>query len=155
MKKKIALVVVVVILIIMQFISQPKNESTEILVTDITKVTDVSENVLMLLKTTCYDCHSNNTVYPWYSNIQPVAWWLNDHVKDGKKHLNFSDFGSYTTEKAKKKLAEIADLIEEDEMPLTSYTLIHRNAKLDEIQKKMIVVWAKNTAVTYGSGSSN
>ena len=155
MKKKIALVVVVVILIGMQFISQPKNESTEILATDITKVTDVSENVLMLLKTTCYDCHSNNTDYPWYSNIQPVAWWLNDHVKDGKKHLNFSEFGSYTTEKAKKKLSEIAKEIEEDEMPLTSYTLIHRNAKLDEIQKKMIVVWAKNTAVTYVAVNSN
>lgn len=151
MKKKIALFVVVVILIVMQFISQPKNENPEILATDITKVTDVSENVLMLMQKACYDCHSNNTNYPWYNNIQPVAWWLNSHVVEGKQHLNFSDFGSYETQKAKKKLSEIAKVLEEDEMPLFSYTLIHRDAKLDEIQKKMIVVWAKNTAVTYRS----
>lgn len=151
MKKKVAIIFIVLVLIVIQFVNHPKNENSEILATDITKVTDVSENVLILLQTACYDCHSNNTTYPWYANIQPVTWWLNDHIVDGKKHLNFSDFGSYDTEKAKKKFTKIAKEIEEDEMPLFSYTLLHRNAKLDEIQKKMIVVWAKNSAVTYRS----
>lgn len=151
MKKKLAVYIVLALLIVIQFIRSPKNESTELLATDITKVTEVPEGVQQLLKTACYDCHSNNTIYPWYNNIQPVAFWLNRHVEEGKQKLNFSDFGSYNTKKAKHKLTEIAAVLEEDEMPLFSYTLIHQNAKLDELQKKLIVVWAKNNAITYGS----
>jgi cbb3-type cytochrome oxidase cytochrome c subunit len=149
MKKKIAFYTLLVALIVIQFFKSPKNESTEILATDITKVVETPESVQILLKAACYDCHSNNTNYPWYNNIQPVAWWLNRHVENGKRHLNFSDFGSYDVKKAKHKLSEIAEVIEEDEMPLFSYTLIHKEAVLDDIQKKQIVVWAKNNAVTY------
>ena len=153
MAKKITFFIFFAVLIIFQFVQTPKNESNELLATDITKVTDVPEGVQLILKAACYDCHSNNTVYPWYNNIQPVTWWLNNHVTEGKKELNFSDFGSYDTKKAKRKFSKIAKVLEENEMPLFSYTLIHRNAKLDEIQKKLIVVWAKNTAITYGNSN--
>lgn len=155
MKKKIAFFVLVAILIVIQFFPTPKNENTTILATDITKVADVPESVQIVLKAACYDCHSNNTNYPWYNNIQPVAWWLNRHVEEGKQHLNFSEFGSYDIKKAKHKLTETAHVLEENEMPLFSYTLIHKEAVLDDIQKKLIVVWAKNTAITYGSNSAN
>ena len=153
MKKKITFFVLFAVLIVFQFVQTPKNESNELLAADITNVTDVPEGVQLLLKTACYDCHSNNTVYPWYRNIQPLTWWLNNHITEGKQKLNFSEFGSYDTKKAKRKFSKIAKVLEENEMPLFSYTLIHRNAKLDDIQKKLIVVWAKNTAITYGSSN--
>ena len=104
-------------------------------------------DVLLVLKTACYDCHSNNTVYPWYNTIQPIAWWLNRHVVEGKQHLDFSDIGNYTAKKAKHKLDEVAEVLEKDEMPLFSYTIIHRNAKLNDAQKQLLINWAKNATV--------
>jgi len=99
--------------------------------------------VLQVLKTSCYDCHSNSTAYPWYNNIQPVAWWLNKHVNNGKKHLNFSEFGNYDTKKANHKLDEIVETLEKNEMPLFSYVIVHQNAKLSDAQKKLVMDWAK------------
>lgn len=142
MKKKILLVVAIV-LIVIQFIHPTKNQQANILDSDITKVRSVPEDVQQLLKTACYDCHSNNTVYPWYNNIQPVAWWLNKHVNNGKKQLNFSEFGAYDEKKAKHKLHELVETLEKNEMPLFSYTIIHKDAKLNDAQKKIIIDWAK------------
>ena len=147
MKKKIALIVILAILIIIQFFPASKNQSTELLASDITKVTTVPDDVLQVLKVACYDCHSNNTVYPWYNNIQPVAWWLNRHVEEGKEHLNFSSFGAYTAEKAAKKIRGIAREVEKGDMPLTSYTLIHRNAVLNETQKQAVINWTKSAVI--------
>lgn len=146
MRRKIALSILL-ILIVIQFFQPQKNQSTELLAADITKVTNVPDDVLHILKTSCYDCHSNNTVYPWYNNLQPVAWWLNNHIKEGKECLNFSEFGNYTFDKSRKKLRGIAREIEEGEMPLTSYTVIHRNAILDEAQKNLVINWAENVVV--------
>ncbi|MBK9792448.1 MAG: heme-binding domain-containing protein [Sphingobacteriales bacterium] len=147
MKKKIALIVILAILIIIQFFPASKNQNTELLASDITKVTTVPDDVLQVLKVACYDCHSNNTVYPWYNNIQPVAWWLNRHVEEGKEHLNFSSFGAYTAEKAAKKIRGIAREVEKGDMPLTSYTLIHRNAVLNETQKQAVINWTKSAVI--------
>ena len=146
MRRKIALSILL-ILIVIQFFQPQKNQSTELLAADITKVTNVPDDVLTILKTSCYDCHSNNTIYPWYNNLQPVAWWLNNHIKEGKERLNFSEFGNYTFDKSRKKLRGIAREIEEGEMPLTSYTVIHRNAILDEAQKNLVINWAENVVV--------
>lgn len=146
MKQKIG-IAILVILIVIQFFHPKKNQSTEILATDITKVTTVPDDVMQILKTACYDCHSNNTTYPWYNNIQPVAWWLNRHVTEGKQHLNFSEFGSYEAKKANHKLDEIAEVIEKNEMPLSSYTLIHKDAKLTDTQKKLLIDWAKSITI--------
>ncbi|MBK9328002.1 MAG: heme-binding domain-containing protein [Sphingobacteriales bacterium] len=146
MRRKILLSILLA-LIVIQFFHPVKNQDAELLSTDITKVHPVPEDVLTILKTSCYDCHSNNTVYPWYNNIQPVAWWLSNHVKEGKEHLNFSDFGSYPEKKAKHKLQEVKEAIEENEMPLTSYTIIHRNAALNDAQKKLVLDWVNSTGV--------
>ena len=142
MKKKIG-ITLGIILVVIQFIHPKKNENTEILATDITKVASVPEEVLQVLKTSCYDCHSNSTADPWYNNIQPVAWWLNKHVNNGKKHLNFSEFGNYDTKKANHKLDEIVETLEKNEMPLFSYVIVHQNAKLSDAQKKLVMDWAK------------
>ncbi|MFN8267873.1 MAG: heme-binding domain-containing protein [Chitinophagales bacterium] len=143
MKRNIA-IVLILILVALQFIHPKKNESTEILPSDITKVTAVPDDVLQVLKTACYDCHSNNTIYPWYNNIQPIAFWLQKHVNNGKEKLNFSEFGAYKPERKIKKLKEVVHEIEEGDMPLKSYTLIHRNAVLSDAQKQLVINWAKN-----------
>ncbi|MDB5228137.1 MAG: cytochrome [Bacteroidota bacterium] len=133
----------IVVFIVLQFFRPAKNQSNELLPSDITNVTVVPDSVLHLLKIACYDCHSNNTRYPWYNNIQPVYWWMNNHIQDGKKRLNFSTFGDYGLKKAAKKMKGIAKVIEKDEMPLPSYTLIHRDAILNDHQKSLILNWAK------------
>lgn len=127
--------------IIIQFIRPAKNKAGEISNNDISKLYPVPEDVQSILKTSCYDCHSNNTVYPWYAEIQPVAWWLNNHIEDGKKDLNFSEFASYRIRRQYKKLEEINDLVKKDEMPLDSYLWIHKNAKLSEQQKLTVANW--------------
>jgi len=140
--KKIAIALLIVFVGI-QFISTSRNQSNDLLDTDITKSYPVSEKIVKIFKTSCYDCHSNNTNYPWYSKIQPVAWVLEDHIKEGKKELNFSEFGSYSKRRKKSKLKSIASQIEDGEMPLFSYTLLHGNAKLSREDKEEILTWAE------------
>ena len=127
--------------IVIQFIRPAKNKSSGISASDITKAYPVPENVQAILKSSCYDCHSNNTVYPWYSQIQPVAWWLNNHIQDGKKELNFSEFASYRIGRQYRKLDEVNKQVKEDEMPLESYLWIHKYAKLDDAQKLTLANW--------------
>lgn len=96
------------------------------------------ENVAQLIKSACYDCHSNETVYPWYAKVQPFGWFLKDHIDEGRRELNFSTFASYEPKRQAKKLDEAAELIENGGMPLESYTLIHKEAKLTAEQKKLL-----------------
>lgn len=132
---------IVLFLIMIQFFDTDKNIATVPSDNAIEKHYQVPDHVLGLLKTSCYDCHSNTTAYPWYNNIQPVKWWLADHVKSGKRHLNFDEFNSYSKEKKLKKLDEVTETIREGEMPLTSYTVVHQNAKLTDTQKSEIEQW--------------
>lgn len=87
----------------------------------------------------CYDCHSNNTVYPWYSKVQPAAWFLIDHIKEGKEELNFNEWSNYSVRRKKSKLRSIIKQIESGEMPMESYTLIHRDALLSENNKNAVI----------------
>jgi hypothetical protein len=97
------------------------------------------------LKKACYDCHSNNTRYPWYAEVQPVAWYLDHHVQEGKGELNFDAFLTYPYKKQDHKLEELIETQQEGSMPLTSYTLIHRDAKLTQQQRQEIIDWATLT----------
>jgi hypothetical protein len=143
--KKQVLVVFIVILILVQFIKVDKNESTD-LSYDISTSYPVSNDLSQLLKVSCYDCHSNNTTYPWYSEIQPVAWWLDHHVQDGKKHLNFSEFTKSRISVQNHKFEEIIEMVEDKEMPLPSYTYLglHPQANLTDNQRDLIVNWGIN-----------
>jgi len=131
-------------LIIIQFFKPERNLSSSetIAANDISKLYPVPQEVASILKTSCYDCHSNNTHYPWYSNFQPVAWWLADHVKEGKGELNFSEFASYRIGKQYRKLEKMNSEVKEGEMPLESYTFIHGDAKLNPAQKEKLMSWA-------------
>ena len=115
---------------------------------DFTTIYNVPTNVKTSLRTACYDCHSNNTIYPWYANIQPISSFLDSHIQDGKKELNFNEFGSYSSRKQQSKLDAISEEIKSGEMPLSSYTLIHQDAKLSKKQKAEITNWIAFIAIT-------
>jgi len=104
----------------------------------------VPADVHRLLVAACYDCHSNHTDYPWYAAVQPVGWWLANHVNGGRRHLNFSAFGAYGPHQAARRLDAIADQVDEDKMPLRSYTWMHPAARLTDAERTKIVDWAQN-----------
>lgn len=143
MVKKIAIALLLVF-IVLQFFRPEKNIAEGLSEADISYAIEIPADIHALLQEKCYDCHSNNTSYPWYATVQPVAWWLADHIREGKEELNFSDFKNYPEKKANHKLEEISELIKDDEMPLPSYTLIHRSAKLDDEEKASINDWIKS-----------
>ncbi len=143
--KKILLALLIVFIAI-QFIQPAHNKAVQVLPTDFAKVFVVPNNVQSVLQNACYDCHSNNTNYPWYSNIQPMAWIMARHIKNGKDKLNFSDFGSYTSRRQISKLKGIANQIKDDEMPISSYKMMHKNARLSKEQKDLIMDWMSRTA---------
>lgn len=142
MKKKI-LLTLLVILVIIQFIRPARNISNTVPATDITKVYAVPDNVQQVLKVSCNDCHSNNTEYPWYTNIQPIGWWMQNHVNDGKKELDFSAFGSYPAKRQAHKLEEVGEQVEGGHMPINSYLWMHKDAKLSEENKTLLIQWAE------------
>ena len=141
MIRKIA-IALLVILIAMQFVRPARNLGAADSATDITHYTRVPDTVIQMLKTSCYDCHSNHTEYPWYANINPVGLWLRDHINDGKRAINFSDLSLLSKQKLKHRLGDIAEQVTSGEMPLGSYTFIHRYAKLDSGQIRLIKDWA-------------
>jgi len=137
---------------VIQFFQPDKNNQNMDMSNDITKVVSVPDSVFVLLKNACYDCHSNFTKYPWYSNIQPVGWWLKDHVDEGKSKLNFQEFAlvkandRYKTVSLRQdhKLEEVIETVENGEMPLESYTFIHKESRLSDAQRDIIIGWAKD-----------
>lgn len=141
--KKI-LIVLLFALVVIQFIRPEKNQSAEKTANDILAMYPPDTETAGLLDKACNDCHTNNTKYPWYSNIQPVAWWLADHVKEGKQHLNFSEFGTYRLRKQYHKMEEVIEQVKEGEMPLNSYTWTHGDARLTTEQKAQITGWAQS-----------
>jgi len=128
-----------VALIVIQFFPITLNESDTVPQSDFMKVNQVPATIKNRLQVSCYDCHSNNTNYPWYSKIQPAAWYLDDHIQEGKDELNFNEWATYSDRRKNSKLRSIISQIEEDKMPLDSYILIHRDAILSDEDKRMII----------------
>lgn len=139
------LFVIVVVFTAIQFIQPARNISGQVLRTDISNTYNIPENVYALLKNACYDCHSNNTNYPWYSNIQPVGWLLAKDVKNGKAKVNFSEFGSNSLRRQISKLQGIENRIKDGTMPLPPYQLMHKNARLTKEEKELIIGWIQKT----------
>ncbi|WP_412559964.1 heme-binding domain-containing protein [Winogradskyella sp. MIT101101] len=136
---KIIAIVLLVAFVGIQFIPTTRNQSEVVPKTDFILVNDVPNDIKNKLQVSCYDCHSNNTIYPWYNKVQPVAWFLEDHIKEGKAELNFNEWDDYSNRRKNSKLKSIINQIESGEMPLDSYTLIHGNAKLSESEKKLLI----------------
>jgi hypothetical protein len=138
---KIILLVVLLVFAGIQFIPTNRNQSDIVPATDLMEVYNVPKKVEVIFKTSCYDCHSNNTAYPWYNKIQPVSWIMQGHIKEGKSELNFNEFGSYSERRQKSKFKSILSQVKDGEMPLASYTLMHREAKLSENEKTDLEDW--------------
>ena len=140
---------IVIVLVGIQFVPTKRNTSNIIPPEDFVLTYNPTAELTNLLHQACYDCHSNNTDYPWYNKVQPVSWYLEDHIEEAKHHLNFSTFANLSDEKKKKKLKEMAEEMEDDEMPLTSYKLMHSEARLDQKQIEMLVRYFKNLESKY------
>jgi len=136
---KIIALVLLVVFVGIQFVPTKRNQSSVVPKTDFLLVNNPPKNISTLLQGSCYDCHSNNTNYPWYNKIQPVTWFLENHITDGKDELNFNEWDEYSNRRKNSKLKSIINQIKDDEMPLYSYTLIHRDASLSQSEKILII----------------
>tara|TARA_R110002074_G_scaffold334355_2_gene504722 strand:+ start:853 stop:1305 length:453 start_codon:yes stop_codon:yes gene_type:complete len=136
---KIIILVLLVAFVGIQFVPTERNQSDIVPVTDFMLVNNVPKTIQKKLQVSCYDCHSNNTQYPWYNKIQPVTWFLEDHIKEGKAELNFNEWDSLSSRRKKSKLRSIIKQIESGEMPLDSYTLIHKDAKFSEAEAAELI----------------
>ena len=129
-------------LIIIQFIARPEKLAIPVDPnTDIVEVLGITGDMKDLLKSSCYDCHSNQPKYPWYSNIAPVSWWIDGHMEHGREELNFSIWSTFSKRRRDHKLEEMAEEVEGGKMPLPSYTWVHWGAKLDASQIAMVKDW--------------
>lgn len=141
MLKKI-LILLLLAFIIIQFIHPARNKSEGPQSHYMGNAHTIPSGVKLILEKACNDCHSNNTVYPWYSYIQPVDWWLTDHINDGKKELNFDEYTNRNLRYQYHKMEEVEEMITEAAMPLDSYTWMHRNAKLTTVEKDQLIAWS-------------
>ncbi len=144
---KIISLLVLITLVVMQFIRPDKNEAGYESIAYFENETKPNDQIKKILKDNCYDCHSNQTVYPWYAEVAPISYWLSHHVDEGKEHFNVSDWKKYEDKKKDHKLEELIEEVEETEMPLESYTWIHGD--LEEHEKELLINWAKELRAQY------
>lgn len=156
MIKKLA-IGLLILFIAAQFIQPSLNQGSSMGQQDISHAVSIPGNVMQVLKKSCFDCHSNQTTYPWYDRISPISWWVADHVNDGKRELNFTEFTQYSIKKQLHKMEEIRETVEKGEMPLKSYLVMHGDAKLTPNDKNLLVDWSRKaeTEIRTRQGESN
>lgn len=140
-------ILLLVVLVVMQFIRPEKNQGGFEGITAFKNDTKPSDEVFLILKENCFDCHSDVTKYPWYAEIAPISYWLADHVKEGKGDFNVSAWETYSTKKKDHKLEEFVEEIEKGNMPLDSYTWIH--GKLSNENQDLLIQWANLVRIQY------
>ena len=134
-------------LLLLQFFQPDKNNNPVDPELDMLILTSPSEEIASMLKNACYDCHSGQTVYPWYSKISPVSWYLQKHIHDGKEEMNYSDFGSLDKVEKIGALSKACDVVDAGTMPLQSYGLIHKDARFTQEQKEAFCGWTEEEAL--------
>ncbi len=147
MKRKV-LVATGLIFIVIQFFRIDKNIPTSDSSLDFITVGQVPDDIQHILKNSCYDCHSNQTKYPWYAEIAPLSWWIGHHIEEGREHLNFSEWGNYSEKSKTHKLEECYEEIDEGEMPMTAYSLVHASARLQDPEKGELIRWLKSKVIS-------
>ncbi len=147
-RRKLALLLVIVVLIILQFFQPEKNQGNITQEGDLLLVSVVPDSLAAILINSCYDCHSNHTEYPWYSRISPVSWYLQKHVRDGKEDLNLSEFGNLSKAEKIGALSDVYEALEASNMPLQSYILIHKDARMSQDEIDALMVWADQESLS-------
>nr|WP_299384405.1 heme-binding domain-containing protein [Allomuricauda sp.] len=144
--KKI-LVALLIVLVILQFFRPEKNISEDAVAALFENETKPNSEIVAILESKCYDCHSNNTVYPWYAEVAPISYWIDGHIEEGKEHFNVSEWNAYDLEKKEHKMEEFVEEVEEGKMPEGSYTWIHGDLTSEE--KEKIIAWGKKVRAEY------
>lgn len=137
------------VFIAIQFYRPDKNVTPDNHLAIFIAETNPPKEVQQILSTSCYDCHSNATNYPWYNEIVPISFWLDDHIKEGKKHLNFSNWDAYSVKEKDHKLEELVEEVEKNNMPLPAYSWMHNEASLSLEQITQLSQWANTTRKMY------
>lgn len=145
------------LLVAIQFIRPGRNNQPADPAVDLQAVLHPPAEVSALLKEACYDCHSNETRYPWYAQVAPVSWWIANHVVEGREHLNFSEFGRLPAEDAAEAIEESIETIDEGNMPLPSYTWLgmHPRARLSAQQRGQLTGWFRSLGMNESAGEGN
>lgn len=142
-KKHVVIIIVIGIIALIQFIRIDTVNPEVVPEKDFLNVTQAPTEIANILTTSCYDCHSNQTKYPWYSQIAPVSWLLKKHINEGRKNVNFSTWADYTPDKQISMKEDCVEMVEESEMPLKSYTILHSDAKLTDASRQALIDWFK------------
>lgn len=132
-------IALIIALVVMQFIQPDRTNPESDVNNDFIAVNNIDSEIGHFLKTACYDCHSNNTRWPWYSKVAPVSYVVAHHVEEGREHLNFSEWGTYSEGKAEHKLEECIEEIKEGEMPMWGYVALHSDADLTDEEMEQLV----------------
>ena len=140
---KITAIAILVILVIMQFFRIDKTNPETSPENDFLTSVNAPQDIHNMIKTSCYDCHSNETVYPWYSNFAPVSWMLKSHINDARDNINFSEWSDFTNKNKIGIYEDCIDMINDHDMPLASYKLMHKEARLSDNQRNELINWFK------------
>lgn len=133
-----------VVFVIIQFVPTHLPENNSDLSNDMVRTENVPDDVTLILKKACYDCHSNQTVYPWYSKVAPVSWLVAKDTREGREELNFSEWAELKKRKKIKYLNEMAEEVEEKKMPMKIYTVTHKDAVLTDKEIGTLISWTKS-----------
>lgn len=137
-------IVIISVFIFIQFFQIDTRNPAVVPQNDFTNIYSPPQHIQSILKTACYDCHSNQTDYPWYASVAPVSWWIKDHIEHARGHLNFSTWNDYSVSEANHALEEIAEEVEQKKMPLKSYQIAHSEARLSDEERKLLVEWVRS-----------
>jgi len=143
---KFLIVILVIVIVIIQFIPNDKPEVVLANENDLIYNNQLPEHISVMLKESCYDCHSNETVYPWYSHVAPVSWLVVKDIREGRNELNFSHWESQSKMDKAKNLDKIIDEVTDENMPMPIYTIMHANAKLSDNDRQLLAEWAESYA---------
>lgn len=141
MKKSYLFLALAVVFVIIQFFPIDKNNPPADAAKDFLAVNNAPAEVVKLFHTACYDCHAHTTVYPWYTSVAPVSWFIGNHIAEGRQHTNYSLWTEYNAEQKERKLEETIKVIADKEMPMLTYWMIHWEAKISPEERKTMTDW--------------